>query len=117
MSTSLYLENLSGTRVGPQGFLRETQVQNRDESTSLQDLEAASSSPSSFAQMIEKSIERVNTLQQKADHSVKELIAGRTKNIHGTMLDLERADLSLKLLMQVRNKIMDAYKEIIRMQV
>jgi flagellar hook-basal body complex protein FliE len=44
-------------------------------------------------------------------------VAGRNKNIHETMLVLERADSSLKMAMQVRNKILDAYREIMRMQV
>jgi flagellar hook-basal body complex protein FliE len=49
--------------------------------------------------------------------AIKELVAGRTKNIHETMLAIERADTSLKLMMQVRNKVLDAYREIMRMQV
>ena len=70
-----------------------------------------------FGQMLTESIEKVNEAQQSADHSIKELAAGRTKNIHDTMLQIENADVSLKLMMQVRNKVLDAYKEIMRMQV
>jgi flagellar hook-basal body complex protein FliE len=44
-------------------------------------------------------------------------VAGRTKNIHETMLQLQKADLSLKTMMQVRNKVLEAYKEIMKMQV
>ncbi len=70
-----------------------------------------------FGQMLTESIEKVNEAQLSADHSIKELAAGRTKNIHETMLQIENADASLKLMMQVRNKVLDAYKEIMRMQV
>lgn len=70
-----------------------------------------------FTQILENSVEKVNTMQGQADHAVKELIAGRSKNIHETLLAVERADSSLKLMMQVRNKILDAYREIMRMQV
>ena len=70
-----------------------------------------------FGQMLTESIEKVNEAQLSADHSIKELAAGRTKNIHETMLQVENADASLKLMMQVRNKVLDAYKEIMRMQV
>jgi flagellar hook-basal body complex protein FliE len=45
------------------------------------------------------------------------LIAGKSKNIHETMLAIQKADLSLKTMMQVRNKILEAYKEVMRMQV
>jgi flagellar hook-basal body complex protein FliE len=70
-----------------------------------------------FGDMLAKSIEKVNEAQHAADTSMKELAAGRTKNIHETMLTIEKADASLKLMMQVRNKVLDAYKEIMRMQV
>ena len=67
--------------------------------------------------MLTESLEKVNEAQVAADSSMKELAAGRTKNIHETMLSIEKADSSLKLMMQVRNKVLDAYKEIMRMQV
>ncbi len=70
-----------------------------------------------FGQMLSESLTKVNEYQQQADTSIKELAAGRTKNIHETMLTIEKADTSLKLMMQVRNKVLDAYKEIMRMQV
>jgi len=70
-----------------------------------------------FADMLKKSFEQVNQDQQQADTAIKELVAGRNKNIHETMLNIEKADSSLKLMMQVRNKVLDAYREIMRMQV
>jgi flagellar hook-basal body complex protein FliE len=73
-------------------------------------------SPKTFSELLSDSLEKVNTYQVEADTAVKELISGRNKNIHETMLTLERADTSLKLMMQVRNKILDAYKEIMKMQ-
>ena len=81
------------------------------------DISHVQSGGSTFAKALEDSLEKVNTYQTQADTSIKELVAGRTKNIHETMLAVERADSSLKLMMQVRNKILDAYKEIMRMQV
>jgi flagellar hook-basal body complex protein FliE len=62
-------------------------------------------------------MDQVNVYQSQADTAIKEMVAGRNKNIHETMLTIERADTSLKLMMQVRNKILDAYREIMRMQV
>ena len=78
---------------------------------------AAGGNAKTFAEVMEKSVEQVNTYQQQADTAIKELVAGRSKNIHETMLTIERADTSLKLMMQVRNKVLDAYREIMRMQV
>ncbi len=70
-----------------------------------------------FGQVLEESIAKVNLDQVQADHAIKEMIAGRNKNIHETMLAIERADTSLKMMMQVRNKVLEAYKEVMKMQV
>ncbi len=70
-----------------------------------------------FMDVLKDSMEQVNVQQGQADDAIKELVAGRSKNIHETMLTIERADTSLKLMMQVRNKILDAYKEVMRMPV
>ena len=72
---------------------------------------------SSFSQILNHSIGTVNRLQKEADRAVKELTLGNNKDIHGTMIALEKADVSFQLMMQVRNKIVSAYQEIIRMQV
>lgn len=73
--------------------------------------------PGGFADMLKQTIEDVNRDQSEADKAIRELIAGRTKNIHETMLAVERAEMSLKLMTQMRNKIVEAYKEVMRMQV
>jgi len=56
-------------------------------------------------------------LQSEADTSIEQLVAGNTKNLHETMIALEKADISFRLMMEVRNKIIEAYHEIMRMQV
>jgi flagellar hook-basal body complex protein FliE len=70
-----------------------------------------------FLDALSKTMEEVNEEQLKADHGIKELVAGKSKNIHETMLQIQKAELSLKAMMQVRNKVLEAYKEIMRMQV
>ena len=70
-----------------------------------------------FSKMLDESINHVNKDQLEANAAVKDLVAGRTKNIHEALLALEKADLSMKLMMQVRNKALEAYKEVMRMQV
>lgn len=72
---------------------------------------------SGFAKMLDESIDQVNQDQLEANRAVKDLVAGRSKNIHEAMLALEKADLSMKLMLQVRNKALEAYKEVMRMQV
>jgi flagellar hook-basal body complex protein FliE len=70
-----------------------------------------------FSDVLRKSVDGVNQMQTQANTAINELVAGRNKNIHETMLTIERADDALKLMMSVRNKILDAYREIMRMQV
>lgn len=69
-----------------------------------------------FGDLLSENLEKANQIQLQADQAAKEMIAGKSKNIHETMLMLEKADMSFRLMMQVRNKIIDAYKEIMRMQ-
>jgi flagellar hook-basal body complex protein FliE len=90
----------------------------------LKDSQAGAVSPNglhenatNFSDILKQSVDKVNLYQIQADTAIKELVAGRNKNIHETMLTIERADTSLKLMMQVRNKVLDAYREIMRMQV
>jgi len=71
----------------------------------------------SFGKMLKGSIEEVNRMQGEADMSIEQLVAGNTKNLHETMIALEKADISFRLMMEVRNKIIDAYNEVMRMQV
>jgi len=71
----------------------------------------------SFSKILKNSIEQINQLQSEADRSIEHLVAGNTKNLHETMIAMEKADISFRLMMQVRNKIIEAYHEIMRMQV
>jgi len=71
----------------------------------------------SFGDILKTSIDEVNRLQGKVDHAIEELTTGQTKNIHETMIALEKAEISFKLMIEVRNKILDAYQEVMRMGV
>ncbi|PIQ97335.1 MAG: flagellar hook-basal body complex protein FliE [Nitrospinae bacterium CG11_big_fil_rev_8_21_14_0_20_56_8] len=71
----------------------------------------------SFAENLAESLKKVNDLQKQADVAIEEFAAGKTNNIHETMLAVSKADLAFRLTMQVRNKIVEAYQEVMRMQV
>ena len=70
-----------------------------------------------FGSVLKDSIDNVNRLQQDADKAIDGLVKGENKNIHDTMIAVEKANLSFNLMIQVRNKILAAYEEIMRMQV
>lgn len=77
----------------------------------------SSSSQKSFADTLNEAINSVNTMQQQSNKGMQDLATGRTDNIAEVMIQSEKADIAIKLMMQVRNKIIDAYQEVMKMQV
>ena len=77
----------------------------------------AKSNADGFADMIKNSIESVNRKQVEADKAAAELASGKSSNIHEVMIKMEEAEISLRLMVQMRNKVVEAYQEIMRMQV
>ena len=73
--------------------------------------------PESFGDMLGRALEEVNQLKTEADEAIDNLAAGKQKDIHQTMIDLEKADVAFQLLMQIRNKIITAYETVMRMPV
>ena len=71
----------------------------------------------SFGEMLKSHLVEVNRHQTSADVAAQKLASGQDKDIHNTMIDMEKAGLALQLTMQVRNKVLEAYQEIMRMQV
>lgn len=72
---------------------------------------------SGFQEALQESINKTNDLQLNAHTAMEELAAGKSGNIHETMLAIQKAEVSFKMMMQVRNKIINAYQEIMRMSV
>ena len=71
----------------------------------------------SFAKTLEKAVGRVNDLQKTADKKMQDIATGKNTNIAEAMIATEKADIALRLMTQVRNKVIDAYHEIMKMQV
>ena len=117
---NLTIENLSrAIQVGDAQSMvgGSSRIERAGMDAGIQGGQSSNSGGTTFAEILSNSLEQVNQHQVQADQAIREMVAGRSKNIHETMLAVERADSSLKLMMQVRNKILDAYREIMRMQV
>lgn len=71
----------------------------------------------SFNEVLKKAIAEVNGLEKEADRQIVELAAGRANNVHEAMIALQKADVSFKMLMEIRDKLVQAYQEIMRMPV
>lgn len=69
----------------------------------------------SFTKLITNMVEEANATHVEADNKVQELIAGNVDNVHDVVLNVAKADLSFRFLMEVRNKVTEAYQEISRM--
>jgi flagellar hook-basal body complex protein FliE len=70
-----------------------------------------------FGAHLNKALGEVNELQQKADQAIQQLVGEGKGDLQDTMVALEKADVSFRLMMQIRNKVLEAYQEIMRMQV
>ena len=72
---------------------------------------------SSFMDYLKDSIKTVNVQQVESDKMSVDLATGKSQNLHETMLSASQAELSFNLMVQMRNKVLEAYQEIMRMQV
>ncbi len=70
-----------------------------------------------FKKMLDGYLDQVNQLQTQADQAVVDLAAGKMDNLHQVVAAVSEADLSFRLMMEIRNKLLDAYHEIMHMQV
>jgi flagellar hook-basal body complex protein FliE len=70
-----------------------------------------------FAEMFEKFIQGVDQKKKVAASEVQDLILGKSDNVHEAMVKVQEAGVAFNLMIQVRNKLVDSYKELMRMQV
>ncbi|CCJ34710.1 flagellar hook-basal body complex protein FliE [Caloramator australicus] len=70
-----------------------------------------------FEEYLKKALDRVNEKQVEAENATIDLITGQAQDIHQVMLATEEARLTLELAVQIRNKLVDAYQEIMRIQI
>jgi len=71
----------------------------------------------SFGEMLTQAITDVNKLQSEAGKAVETMVSGESTDLHEVMIAVEKARTSFDLLMEVRNKTLDMYRELMRMQV
>jgi flagellar hook-basal body complex protein FliE len=70
----------------------------------------------SFKDVLNGLVDKVDSLQKDADASIKGLVTGETTDIHTVAVKMKEAEVAFDLMMEVRNKLMTAYKEISKMQ-
>jgi flagellar hook-basal body complex protein FliE len=70
-----------------------------------------------FGETLKASLAQVNQQQLQADRAIEELALGRRSDLATTLVQVEKATLTFQLMVQVRNKLVEAYQEVMRMQV
>jgi len=76
----------------------------------------SSDSSSGFWDTLKHTLNEVQQVQNEADQKVTDLVTGKGEDIHSAMAAVEKADLSFQLVMQVRNKIVQAYQQVSQIQ-
>ena len=70
-----------------------------------------------FGKIIQETISKTVETESQSDKAIEGLASGQAKNLHEVMISVEKADISLKMLVQFRNKALQAYEEIMRLQI
>ncbi len=83
----------------------------------LNDTGTVTKNATGFGDMLSSMLTKVNDSQVAGDQAVQKLESGDAKHLHEVMIASEEADISLRMLVQMRNKALSAYEEIMRMQI
>ncbi len=69
-----------------------------------------------FGDLLKQALHEVNQVSAQADTEARNLMTGDSADMHSAMLAVQKADLSFQMMMAVRSKLIDAYREVMRMQ-
>lgn len=70
-----------------------------------------------FANTLKEAVQTVDEAQKASEAQVEGFVAGEIENVHEVMISMNKAELHFQLLTEVRNKLLDSYQELMRMQV
>ena len=70
-----------------------------------------------FSSYVKRMLKETNTKMLDADQAIDDLVTGRNPDIHNTMIAMQKAEISFELLMQIRDKLINAYDEIRKMSI
>lgn len=78
---------------------------------------SSSSTADGAGKFFSELVSKVNDIQVQSDKSIQGLASGENKNLHEVTIAVEKASISFQFMTQVRNKALEAYQEVMRMQV
>lgn len=97
-------------QINPVGPLRQ-----QGASDKVQNVNSAKGGPS-FAETLKGFLSDVNSMQAKAGESIEKMVAGEITDVHQVMSTVEEANVAFNMMMEIRNKVMDAYKEVMQIR-
>jgi flagellar hook-basal body complex protein FliE len=79
--------------------------------------ESPATEGASFADTLKRALGEVNELQSQRDDMVENMVAGEVTEVHDVMMAAEEAQLAFELMLEVRNRLLESYQELMRMQI
>jgi len=109
--------NISGVQNSMKSILEPRSVQPRTnpDSSGMPKVDGSDDEKADFANAVKNYISKVDDLQQSSNISIKDLLSGKNEDITSVISAVAKADISFKLLVGVRNKLIEAYKQTMNM--
>ncbi len=109
--------NISGVQNSMKSILESHSVQSRNnlDLSGVPKLEDSDDKKAEFADTVKNYISNVSDLQQSSNMSIKDLLSGKNEDITSVISAVAKADISFKLLVGIRNKLIEAYKQTMNM--
>ncbi len=70
-----------------------------------------------FLSVLKASLEDVNEMQIQGDKALRDIATGQVKDLHQAAIAIDKAEISMKMMLEIRNKALNAYKEVLRTQI
>ncbi len=80
-------------------------------------LEKENETSTDFSKILKESIDEMNTIQIKGDRAMADIATGEVKDLHQAAIAINKAETNMKMMLEIRNKALSAYKEISRTQI
>ncbi len=78
---------------------------------------SAAPTTNTFADLLGDQLQKINAQHIEADQAVQQFATGQTDNIHDVVLSVTKADLAFRMVLEIRNRLIESYQEVMRMQV
>lgn len=93
-----------------------SEISNLSQSNNIKKKKDSNTGDTGFSDVLNKALDELNNTQVQADKAVADLATGEVKDLHQAAIAINKAETSMKLMLEIRNKAISAYKEISRTQ-